>query len=357
MKRSPKNRLELYDRLLPGVARAFHASATAQKFDPVLLEYDNLLRDAIVFDCRQLPINFVLDTGGAAYDELEQTRELVRLPFPICYFEFCSDSPILAVTGEEIGIYEKASQSRKLQRGGLPPPAGRQFCLGIAARTRMYLNDEAMLRFIKEEMGEVPEEVFQALGSSPAAAQFTPIVSDFTNGVITEDYPEGAFVVHSARHRRPDVVHPIESIETEMMHIAEHLLLGATSLLTDKLLIDTFVPDPAPWWTRERKKKGKPPTAGDVHILTVNVPAVRYAASRSGPPRAGSHESPALHWRRGHWRAYHRGSEFEKQGWVRRCLVGDPSKGFIRPTEYRLTHEPPLLRVIEGGRAADALTA
>ena len=70
-----------------------------------------------------------------------------------------------------------------------------------------------------------------------------------------------------------------------------------------------------------------------MRVLTLNVPAIRNEAKRTP---LGTHESPALHWRRGHWRTLHRATEAETKTWIRKCLVGDPERGYIAKN-YRLT--------------------
>jgi hypothetical protein len=353
MKRTPKDRLKLYSQLLP--------QATLRQrdgYDPFLWEHISLLSEATVFDCRQMPVGWVQNSGDTACDEIVETGGRVRLPFPVCYFEFSADSPFTAVLAEEVEVYPTSALPP-----GAPPLPGKAYdsslhrmiddraaemdgevlwrrpasSLGTVVRVRFYSNVD-WAAAAKEDPEPFRDMMYGAL--------FNGLSADFPNGVISPAHPEGAFFVPFAHWA---VLDADDEQQCRFLAIAAILLIGIVSLLTDKLLIDRFAPDPAPWWTRGRRKKGKPPTNGDTHILTVNVPAVRYAVSRSVAIRGNSQESPALHWRRGHWRAYHRGSEFEHQGWVRRCLVGDPAKGFVRPAQYRLTHEPPLLHVIDGG--------
>ena len=75
---------------------------------------------------------------------------------------------------------------------------------------------------------------------------------------------------------------------------------------------------------RAREKAGKVPVH-DYHV-------VRLAErKRAGPsPLTGTHRSPRLHFRRGHWRHY---ETFKT--WIRWTLVGNPDLGFI-DKEYRL---------------------
>jgi hypothetical protein len=54
-------------------------------------------------------------------------------------------------------------------------------------------------------------------------------------------------------------------------------------------------------------------------------------APEPAPYQGGTHASPRLHERRGHWRHLRSG----KRVWVRNCLVGDPNRGVIEK-DYRV---------------------
>ena len=67
-------------------------------------------------------------------------------------------------------------------------------------------------------------------------------------------------------------------------------------------------------------KKGKKPT---FEWRTVTIEARETKSQSIG----GTHASPRLHDRRGHWRTMKKSG---KRFWVRDCKVGDPSKGVIK---------------------------
>ena len=69
---------------------------------------------------------------------------------------------------------------------------------------------------------------------------------------------------------------------------------------------------------RKRIAKGKTPLF-DWH--TVKLEPAKPKSESQG----GTHASPRLHDRRGHWRKYPSG----KVGWVKNCKVGDASKGVV----------------------------
>ena len=75
----------------------------------------------------------------------------------------------------------------------------------------------------------------------------------------------------------------------------------------------------------KRRAKGLGPVLFDWHTVTIEPTAPK---SKS---RGGTHATPRLHDRRGHWRTYPSG----KRGWVRDCKVGDASKGAVFK-DYRI---------------------
>lgn len=87
---------------------------------------------------------------------------------------------------------------------------------------------------------------------------------------------------------------------------------------------DTFL-------NRKRKTKGKPPVSFDWHTVEVGPKTVK------NEPQGGTHASPRLHDRRGHWRTCRSG----KQVWVKACKVGDAAKGVVFK-DYRLVESSPL---------------
>jgi hypothetical protein len=76
---------------------------------------------------------------------------------------------------------------------------------------------------------------------------------------------------------------------------------------------DTFL-------NRKRKEKGKPAVSFDWRTVEIG-PWVRKAE-----PQGGTHASPRLHDRRGHWRTI---KPSGKRVWVKPCKVGDASKGMV----------------------------
>lgn len=300
---SSANSMALYRELLPKLSMP----GKRRKYDESDLAYTftKQLDTVTIFDCRSLPSAFVDDTGDAVYDELEQTKSIIHLPFTNCYFEF-ADEPRMIYVGE----------------------------VSLRAMTEIAPGATLIDRtvYIGHEF-----EVFDLSINTT----FDGVGCNFRFG----EPP------HGDRYQFYSMVNPRKRENQAHWDKVGRRALAVATLLNEKLVIDKVRPDPAPGVTHERLRTHKPPISGEAHVLTINVPIIRYRTARS-TPQGETHDSPALHWRRGHWRVYNRGSNFESTGWVQRCLVGDPAKGYIRNTQYRLVHRPAPFRIINGGRAA-----
>lgn len=80
----------------------------------------------------------------------------------------------------------------------------------------------------------------------------------------------------------------------------------------------------------KRARRGKAPLF-DWHTVTI-----RREASEQHVHQGGTHASPRLHDRRGHWRTY---KVTGKRVWVRDCKVGDASKGAVFK-DYKVKEHP-----------------
>lgn len=70
---------------------------------------------------------------------------------------------------------------------------------------------------------------------------------------------------------------------------------------------------------RKRAAKGKSPISFDWHTVEIGPKQVKNA------PKGGTHASPRLHDRRGHWRACKGGAKV----WVKACKVGSAASGVV----------------------------
>lgn len=296
MTRLPDNRLWLHRGLWKRVRAAGEAARIDSHDDTPLVDLEKETRDdwfrglgcqhsdytfqkAVVFDCRELPPEFVEESGLVVLDE---QRDYPKLPFEVCYFEFANEFAVTATTVlEEGAVLDPERPSLAIQQFDGQTTAWRdETDLSWKEETDLYPDDDPKKQFYIEAVEEIGKG---------------------QRGAI--------------------------------------LVLGVLALLNEKLLADEIRPDPAPRLTASRSKDGRYPLTGPSHVLTVNVAAVRKATREVS---IGKHESPCLHWRRGHNRVVHRGSEFEKRVWVSKCLVGDPSKGYLA-TAYKLTQHQPMI--------------
>lgn len=286
-------RMLIHSHFLPALQRALSIESDTYRGENFYEERLCCLSGAIVFDCTKLPAEFVRATGEVAWEEYKQTGRRVKLPFEACYFEF-------------------------------------EGALGLVAHHTSWQDGEDdgdSVEFRSYVAWDTIEETAEFI--SPEFGEFHPFHGE--DGEIPEDVDP--FFAHvNSTNVAADV-----GIER-----AAKLLLGVLSLLNEHLLGSELNPDPHPVRSAKLKKQDRPPTSSDVRVLTINAAAVRRAAVTP----TGSHESPRLHWRRGHWRVLHRGSEFESRAWVNKCLVGDLERGFIAK-DYRLVWHQPMLQPIE----------
>lgn len=164
-------------------------------------------------------------------------------------------------------------------------------------------------------------------------------------------YADGSYDIRVAGYQCEDsqslsffkrVIWPLEPDDENDVAVlvrAKQMVLGILTLLGERLVGTELKPDPNPIRSAKLKKQRRAPMSSDVHVLTINIAAVRRIAVSP----IGTHESPRLHWRRGHWRILHRGSEFQTKAWVTKCLVGDIERGFVTKS-YKLTWQQPMLK-------------
>lgn len=320
--------LALYQELIPRLAM----QRRSRKFKHSDAGYIilNELDTISIFDCRALPTAFIDDTGDAAFEELKQTKESFVLPFDRCYLEF-ADEPrmIYASAYTTVMVDDLAMKTMSAPKRYAAYTSIKRNSANVALLNPIERD------FVEQHTTYLGHEI--EIYDLKISALFNGCFGELMFG---EPAPEDKYEFFR-------VVNQNKRATREHWEAVVKRVLAVGVLLTEQMLIDENKPDPMPRISRERRRTQKMPVSGDTHVLTINVPVVRYQAKRN-TPADGTHESPPLHWRRGHWRVYHRGSNSETTGWVRRCLVGDPSKGYIRKTQYRLVHRPVPLRVVKG---------
>lgn len=295
-------KLGLYTHILPAIKIAIKDNDQGNGFS----FGDWCAEKPIIFDCRQIDYAFLEDTGNAVLDECKQNHCFkLRLPFSSCYFEFDAE---LAVWASETNIYYKNLDDVDLDGMIIESDIPQGTLIEFQPYFGWTVHDGA------EDYADLWDTFYGVLG-------YNPVPSDDESSEHLIGYG--------------DCNNPVNEV---MVSHGATFLVAILTLLDEKLISSEVKDDPAPKLNKARIKRGKLPISSERRVLTINTAAVRRIAQKP----AGTHESPRLHWRRGHWRILHRGSEFESQTWVRRCLVGDPERGFIHK-DYRLTWMPPML--------------
>lgn len=288
-----QGRLYLHSNALPMLQNLAAAEEEWEETSGVLA---NAL-SAKVFDCRGLPLSFLKDTGEAALEEWRETKQVVRLPFGQCWLELPGGGGVLA--------WEEG------------------FCHGGIESTRaeFILFDGEHEPSFQDDMG---------------------VRRAWSRGCFKNDVPDPEHNPPAANSSEPlGYFHCINTdnpaTEVGLQWGAEYLI-GMLALMRDQLLAVEVRPDADARLNKARAKLGRLPLSAETRVLTLNLAAVRKLAK----PAEGTHESPRLHWRRGHWRVIHRGKPIERRAWVKRCLVGDVDKGWVHK-DYRMVWRPPMI--------------
>jgi len=341
-------KLEYHRRLIPNVLPLLRT----HKDDVNAADVIKGLYESVVFDCRSLPIEFVEDTGGAVIDEINEGHAdfsiLAQLPFPSLYMEFSDGIAAHGCTYTHVLLGD-------MGEGGISFEEARRISVGFQNGTMSEddFKSYGMTRLVVWDDMSNPEK---------CRDQFTD--AELMVSVDDPEMPKDKFVIRKRDQFRPPAWRSkFETFEEAVKHwdtrgaedggdddddipedVGNRLMvglarfIGTLTLMNEKFVASQFFPDPAPNLTKARMKRGRLPTDGARFVITVNVAAVRRVAR----PAQGTHESPCLHWRRGHPRVLHRGSEFESKIWIPRCLVGDPARGYISK-DYRLVHREGLI--------------
>lgn len=324
----PSTMPALHSEILPRLRREAEEQGELEQFPPNEEDYSSWVgtaEEAVIFDCRPLPIEFVRESGVVAFEEHEATKTPFHLPYNHCYFEFEKYAVDpghpeikIAILAVELGVSRTSEEItdeivEHLSLDGLPPDS------------EILGSNVEVFAFIHRDNQWFPVST----GGQPVFYNWTEF--GLSEGIEID--PDKRFF---------DISRTVDAPTDVLLRTCAYVLVGAVSLLSDKLLASEHLPDPAPKLTKARAKRGRPRLTSDYYVLKVNVAAIRDAASKNP---VGTHESPKLHWRRGHWRVLHRGSEFESKIRVKHCLVGDPAKGYAAKG-YRLVRESRL--IVEG---------
>jgi hypothetical protein len=288
----------LIDRIIAPALRSSAVRALAQ-YCATPEEHEQLsycLDNAMKFDCKALPLEFVLQTGQEKHQELLETGEDSHLPFGACIFEFHDFAVVAQVTGMYYPAGEVTDESIALFPDGMDEEEHYDL---IAGHVLPVTSDPQALANCIDPHFEI--------GSRQALQRGWEDVGD-----------GGPFEYRSVNMINADH-------DNRLLEQGALALLGVLTLFEERLLVNTKRPSVPDAVNRRRETAGVKPMPPH-RVLTLNLAETRRRAKTAS---AQKHESPMLHWRRGHWRTLGRKSEFETRTWVKRCLVGDPDKGFV----------------------------
>jgi hypothetical protein len=252
-------------------------------------------RESQRFDCSKLHPGFLIDTALERENELREHGNGIALPFPNCIFEF-PDCVVLAgyssiTSGEEEADY-------------------------VVFRAMRFF--DAVCPFAFVELHSRRSATLFDMNSDPDDGSYLD-PAGFPLSEVTQ--------VDKTLGDKPK--------EEGLQRHGALLALGLITLMEEKLIRHRTIGGASLTRNARRKNEGKPELKS-YRIVTLNLAETRRRVSGV---RLMKHESPMLHWRRGHWRTLGRMSEFEKRTWVKRCLVGNPDKGFVNK-HYRAIWSP-----------------
>lgn len=277
----------LFDRIVAPVALA---PGFADQFEYLALERDTVV-SAARFDVKALPFDFVLDTGAGRLEELNETGEEVRSPFNQSIFEFADRAVIVTPCVHHMGD----ERHRTVECWSIPFVDDRE-----VIEESLLCEAHAQIQSRQHFLAEMNE------GVNDGTCTFSPVEVWNSDGKTDQFVRQGALLV-----------------------------LGVLTLLEERLLRNTPRSSIPAALNERRKRAGAAPVA-DHRVLTLNLAEARRRTKGVALRR---HESPRLHWRRGSYHTLYRGSEFEQRVWHRRCLCGDPDKGFVQK-HYRVIWQP-----------------
>lgn len=203
------------------------------------------------------------------------------------------------------------------------PESGHWFDMGDTTnRPDGHITDEEMFAlpyptcFVVGKQRNDTTFVLRLQVSDTAESMSVTGVFDWNNGMGQFGFDPLLFILTSEgiQASTPDGMPPeSENYKAVLQHVEDFLL----SLKSEQA---AYIPKARPSLINsKRAAKGKGPVLFDWHTVTV---APRPS---KGEHQGGTHASPRLHTRRGHWRKYPSG----KFGWVKECKVGDSSRGVI----------------------------
>lgn len=249
-----------------------------------------LVRQATLFDFKDLhPSNEHKDFALDLYE-----RQLFGLPFPVTAFAF----------------------------EGVPNPS--QYIAGQrAAGAMMVLSQDEGRRITAIMCSEMRDPDGRSLGAIPFAIVLRAKMSDARDSSVKmeeETYPLVDDRMMASMYGSADA----RGHDTMRNRLCSNLVacMGMTVMLMSKGIETELCAAPAKL-NKAREKRGKP-CIGDRYTVRIKAGSLYAIADETGEQDISGHVrgSPRLHWRRGHFRTLHRGSERERVVPVAPSLVG-----------------------------------
>lgn len=250
-----------------------------------------------LFDCTSLDFGFLVETGIEYAAELENNKAPLNLPMLINYFEF-ADFAVIASNALYFSSQIKPEEAHGRDELQV---CDAQYYYEITTLSVYDLCRPLLFRETYIEIGN-----YEMLIDSPEDYKYIC-------GVLEDDSSSTNY------------------ISTDDERTIAYAVLGVMCLMSEQLIKKSIHREVI----EKNYGKTKIKKITPYHVLTLNLAETHRRTI--GMP-FNKHESPRLHWRRGHWRTIHRYTDDERKTWVKKCLVGDPRKGFS-DKHYKLKYK------------------
>lgn len=267
--------------------------------------YQWIVREGQRYDCRKLDAGFLLDTGAEALVELDAGHALLHQGANICVYQFADCTAYVSSCSYGTHILGKHETAKEFLNSETVP----HLCVNVQLPGDPFPDDS-------DEMFDHEIEIWDRPSWEKLVA----------NGVQDGEYKAQMFCGVGDG--------PDDGRDDGRLRAAT-MALGLLALMDERLLRQRTVAGSTLTKNARRLNEGRAPLL-PYRIVTLNLAETRR---RTRSIALHQHESPRLHWRRGHWRVIGRMSEFERRTWIKRMLVGDPDKGFVQK-HYRTIWTP-----------------
>lgn len=203
------------------------------------------------------------------------------------------------------------------------------------AGAMMVLSQDEEQRLTAIMCTEMRDEGGMSMGAIPFAIVMRAKLSDASGGAVSvdeESFPLIDDAMMATMYGSADA----RGHDSMRNRLCSNLVacMGMTVMLMSKGVETEHHPAPAKL-NKARVRKGKPPI-GESYSVRINA---GDSFSINGESIAGHvRGTPRIHWRRGHFRTIHRGTEVERVVPVAPCVVGvtDEARDLVQPKMYEV---------------------